>query len=381
MKKEILVTMDTNILRDDPYFQKADMDTFIKICNKGKIQLSISEIVVKEYKSQQLEEICKKFDEITQRLETKKDKTKNIDENKLLKITIDEIISAKNNYIGSIEKRFSAFVEKTNSIISPISENHGKKVMDDYFEGKPPFKTIKNRKDIPDSFIYHFINDQIIKNDFSKYCFITNDQELYNCVEADKKANVYHGIEEFVSENFIQKHIDEINIKMKEDVKQFVRDNIEKHQNQLHELLNKELEKELPYKEIIDESIKDDNCTGHISMHYGSDNMDFNYNTINFINDEMMTLDFSCEVEAGLEYYIFKQDYYCLDFEEQKRISISDHNKHYFEAEEVVQLSLSGKIAIKLDDYSEIEDITKTLDNYELFLDNIESIYINNEGI
>ncbi len=348
---------------------------------KGKIQLSISEIVVKEYKSQQLEEICKKFDEITQRLETKKDKTKNIDENKLLKITIDEIISAKNNYIGSIEKRFSAFVEKTNSIISPISENHGKKVMDDYFEGKPPFKTIKNRKDIPDSFIYHFINDQIIKNDFSKYYFITNDQELYNCVEADKKANVYHGIEEFVSEKFIQKHIDEINIKMKEDVKQFVRDNIEKHQNQLHDLLNKELEKELPYREIIDESIKDDNCTGHISIYYGSDNIELDYITINFINDEMMTLDFSCEVEAGLEYYIFKQDYYCLDFEEQKRISISDHNKHYFEAEEIVQLSLSGKIAIKLDDYSEIEDITKTFDNYELSLDNIESIYINNEDI
>lgn len=376
MKKEIFLSLDTNILRNDPYFKKSYMDTFLKLCKKGKIQLGLSEIVVNEYKSQQYEELLNKTEELITRFETKKSKAKNMEEMSSLSNILKNLTGIKKDYIKSIDMRFEDFLDKSESEVHKISDGQASKVMSDYFGGFKPYKKRKSREDIPDSFIYNFYKEKVEMDEYKNYYFISRDEKLRQSITFISKNNVFSSIEEFIKSKEIEEHIYEIDIYMKDELKEYVTDNISLKETEITSLLESQLTKELPYKTINDSSINDDNNEGLITTIYGLSDKSINFNEIDFVNEGMFTIPFECEMEVGIEFYIYKQDYFCLDPDDQKYISISDHNDHYFEAEQEFNLRISGNVSGLLAEYTYEDEVDSIFEDIEFELESIESMDI-----
>ena len=74
-------------------------------------------------------------------------------------------------------------------------------------------------------------------------------------------------------------------------------------------------------------------------------------------------------------YYLFKADYYALRYEESP--SISDHNDHYFEAEDEFEVSVSGTAVLIVDkDNLDAEDFSECVVEGSMAIDSIDSIWL-----
>src|SRR5271163_391520 len=64
---------------------------------------------------------------------------------------------------------------------------------------------------------------------------------------------------------------------------------------------------------------------------------------------------FEALVECQINYAIFISDYYSLSDEESARISISDLNDHYYDAEETFTVQVTGTLSLTLNE-DDLED-------------------------
>ena len=87
--------------------------------------------------------------------------------------------------------------------IHPIDSVIGRAVMESYFTGGPPFKGIKNRNDIPDSFIWQAILD--IKRSVGELTVLVADTRLNKAFEDEGGMHVYQSIDLFVASPAFQR--------------------------------------------------------------------------------------------------------------------------------------------------------------------------------
>ena len=99
-------------------------------------------------------------------------------------------------------------------------------------------------------------------------------------------------------------------------------------------------------------------------------------------NNNLFVVKFTLVVECELSYYIYKADYYTINDDKYKRISIHDWNDHYFSAEETYQLNVEGIISVK-GDSTPLElsllldnELLEFLEETDISIDSITSIEV-----
>ena len=331
------VVLDTNIFTADHVFCRTEMIIFQSLCNEGKIELLIPDIVLREFITQEQERAHDAEKKILKELNSycnivygnEKDTKINI-RNKI------NIIFEKTN--EKIQARIDKFLNETNAKILKSKPRDLSETLDRYFSGDKPFKKIKARDDIPDCLIYLNIID--IKEE--ELIFISDDSNIRKAVQSEGVI-VFQNLADFVNSDRIKKLLE---IKRIDDLLYFQLQKLlcnEKFINLFHDAL----EQNLSYKTIKDKRIPDDNNEGTITGIMGIYPTEFSKDEIIKHGGGLFSVPFYCEIDAYLDYFFYKADYCIFDEDRTNDISVEDWNDHYYKAEEEYPLICNGKLGLR----------------------------------
>jgi rRNA-processing protein FCF1 len=354
------VILDTNILSADHTFTKTDMVILRRLCNEGKIELIIPEIVLKEFATQEQEKAMTSGKNVLREI-NKYCKTVYGTEKNALMNTISDITITLAEANKKIQERIETFISETNAKILVPNIDEYKETFDRYFKGEKPFKAIKARDDIPDALT--FVQLKSIKDD--ELVFISKDERFREAVKCESII-VFSSLSEFIKTDRINKFVE---LSKLDDLLYYALPNILENEKLLS-LVHEALENELPYKTVYDERIPDDNNEGTITGIMGVDPTEFTKDEITKHGSGLFTIPFYCEIDAYLEYYYFKADYYCLDEDRMREISIEDWNDHYYEAEEEYPLICTGVLGLQFNPNMSYDEVSNN--NQEIIINDLK---------
>ena len=205
----LAVTLDTNIFHAAKYdfSERSDLSLLVEYVEKGRIKLFLSDIVVQEAKRHIIQQVDDAYS-CAQRFT--KDLNKMISQEVTTHFELDRLynfVKNKKEQERLKEKRvsdFDRFLRRSNAQLLKAELIDLEKVIDDYFQMKPPFENnTKKRKEFPDAFIASQINNMfgddetiaIISNDngFVSACqtapnhlFFDSLRKLYDCINQEE---------------------------------------------------------------------------------------------------------------------------------------------------------------------------------------------------
>lgn len=196
MNYKIPLIIDSSIYKQIPKLNSPLFIQLIKYIRLNIFELYIPEIVENEYLTWIRKESQEAYDTVVKATESLNKYYE--DENIMgFELKYNFAASVAGNQINEILKKifdnWRKFKINTNATILPINNNHGKIVMDAYFYGKTPFKSVKNRADIPDAFIYYSMLDLLKRN--KRIVFISQDKEFCNKI-AEKRISIFTNLSE-----------------------------------------------------------------------------------------------------------------------------------------------------------------------------------------
>jgi len=128
-------------------------------------------------------------------------------------------------------------------------------------------------------------------------------------------------------------------------------------------------------KKIYSRSIPDDNHEAIVTGFYDAQNVNVDFDELSYFGQGEFGVPFTFDTTVSVVYYIFKADFYAID--EDKMPSVSDHNDHYFEAEDEIEVRVSGTVKLKIQTEllpSISEEILS--DNLKITIDSIDEIEV-----
>lgn len=189
MTKKTHIIVDSTILRSNPFLETGEGPWLKKLSNDEHVIIHLSEIVMNEVITQ-LQESYKKTTTIALQEFSKKTKKNDLPTdftNKLKDLEED----VNNIYNGKSQKLIDFYNSKT-FMIELIIHEDTKNVFENYFSGSGNFRKIKDRSDIPDSFIFELVKRVCTKN---QSIFISGDENLQKATECFPNLKVYGSIE------------------------------------------------------------------------------------------------------------------------------------------------------------------------------------------
>ena len=122
---------------------------------------------------------------------------------------------------------------------------------------------------------------------------------------------------------------------------------------------------------ITDGAIPDDNNEATISSFGDVESIELEMNNLLYYGSGSVGIPFELEIDVYAYYYLFKADYYGMEYPP----SVSDHNDHYFEAEDEFRATVQGIATVEFDrDNLDFNDFSNSLDLESLKIDSVESI-------
>lgn len=340
------VVIDTSVLRQDPRREKAAIRGLERLASGRKITVHFPQFVREEFVSQQTAELGKRLKDIDGALSAiaRSVKGEELDESAdRIKGDISEFGSGALVAVGT---EFEKWVEHIHGTIHPIADSHGRRVMQAYFDGTPPFKAPKNRLDIPDSFIWECMLDLQAK--YEVIHVISADGALSACAQSHPGMISYDSLETFVQSEACQQALQEI---AAETVSRNMR-RAEELLSEAERLLRAEVEAqlvgELDGKDVKGRNIPDDNNEAVVVAVNEPDQLSFDFEDVDYFGEGELGIAFAASIVCTLNYAIFKSDYYCLSDEKAEGISIDERNDHYYDADEEYTLEVSGRVLVSM---------------------------------
>jgi len=151
----IRAALDTSIFRRDPQLRGGSFEALARLAEAGYVDIFIPEPVAREFvslptnKASAVSGLRKALSDLRR---TMPDAFAQAIE------SFEGDVTAQIKEIeNSAESVFNAWVTRTHAELVGPSGDHAQRVLDKYFEGKPPFKTRKSRADFPDAFIVEIL--------------------------------------------------------------------------------------------------------------------------------------------------------------------------------------------------------------------------------
>jgi hypothetical protein len=350
----------------------------VRLVKGNAVQLHVPEITKREFTGQQREKIETSLKDVVAAL----NKLRRIVDYDQLGIFTSETIeavkqaSAKAKTVA--EGEFADWLNDLKATESAIVIGDAQGAFNDYFDGAPPFKNIKNRDDIPDAFIWQAVKRLAAKH--KELHFVVGDNTLRAAAEDHKGITTYAGLDEFVQIDECQNALKKISANENREAN---RDQVLARLPHITAGLKKSLQSDmvnaLVGKEVEDSSIPDDNNEGRVIGVGEADNVEFDFTQIEYYGDDDIGISFTASVECTLNYAVYKADYYGLDEDKMAQMSIDERNRHYYDVDEEYTLTVKGVLSLKIDgemleaelEDGELDDIILQADT-EIELNEIE---------
>lgn len=339
------------------------------------IRLHIPYVVMREFQTQQREIYSKDLDKAiygVSGLARKQLDSALLDNLNDIK---EKLEKDSESILDSAESQFTDWAKNIGAEIYPLCIDQTNAALEAYFQGKPPLKSVKNRNDIPDSFIVQSVNK--LRSEVGEIHVVVEDVKIRDAFSVGDKITTYENLSDFIESEPIQHELNDLDLI--DNIDQIV-DAIEQNENDNPEIMNfiaNNVGESIVWKTFTDSSIRDDNNEATINSYGESEDVELCFNDIAYYGNGQFGIPFDLKILVLADYYIFKSDFYCMDPEKEHVPYVSDHNKHYFEAEEEFELCISGLVSIEIDrDNINLEDIALSINEEDFVIDEITDIQL-----
>jgi hypothetical protein len=367
------VVLDTNIYRQNPSRDNLHFRALERL-SKGKIiRLYIPYIIMREFQTQQREIYSKDLDKALSGVTGLT--RKQLDSALLYKLKDikEKLENDSESILDGAEAQFTDWAKDIGAEIYPLCIDQTNAALEAYFQGNTPLNSVKNRNDIPDSFIVQSINK--LRSEVGEVHAVVKDGKVRDAFSGDDKITTYEDLPGFIESEPIQNELKDLDLI--DNIGQIV-DAIEQYESDNSEIMNfiaNNVGKSIVWKTFSDPSIPDDNNEATINSYDEAEDVELHFKEIAYYGNGQFGIPFDLKISVLADYYIFKSDYYCMDPEREHVPHVSDHNKHYFEAEEEFELCVSGLISIEIDrDKINLEDVSECIDEEHFAIDEITDI-------
>jgi len=361
------VVLDTNIYRQNPSRDNLHFKALERL-SKGKIiKLHIPYIVMREFQTQQREIYSKDLDKAISGVSGLARKQLDVALLDDLKDIKEKLENDSESILDGAESQFTDWAKDIGAEIYPLCIEQTNEALEAYFQGKPPLKSVKNRNDIPDSFIVQSINK--LRSEVGEVHAVAEDGKLRDAFVDDDKIATYESLSDFIESEPIQDELKDLDLI--DNIGQIV---------DISEIMNfiaNNVGESIVWKAFTDPSIPDDNNEATINSYGEAEDVELYFKDIAYYGNGQFGIPFDLKMLVLADYYIFKSDYYCMDPEREHVPHVSDHNKHYFEAEEEFELCITGLVSIEIDrDNINLEDMSDCINEEDFVIDEITDMQL-----
>jgi hypothetical protein len=371
------IVIDTNIYHKDQTRTKLPFQALTRLCKAGVVQLHIPYVVEREFQTQlvsgakeKLESTQKGLDYLIQ-YESKAERLTS------MKSLLEDLIADEAEIIGNVDASFLTWAATVGAVRHAISEANAKAAFEAYFLGTSPLTSPKVRSDIPDSFIFQTIVD--LSKTSTQLFVISSDGKVAQASDALEGITVYKNLGSFIETDAIQEEI--LHLDVVENLP-LIRAALEKHEtenNEISYVLRKDANEKIVGRTVHSHSIPDDNHEATIQGYYDPENIEMDLNSLLYFGGGEFGLPYSYTTTVELVYYIYKADYYALH--DDVSPSVTDHNDHYYEAEEEREVIVRGvlKIIVPAAVLAQISTEEALDGNVEISIDSVDSVELTND--
>ena len=209
----IHLVLDSSIFRKSPRLDSPEFAVLSEMMKAGRVTLHIPYVVEREITStlerDQHERLSRAISNISKalRYEPRGEKSKK------LELTLEKLTEDLKDLISERVNALHLWMDEFGAVRHEITLEQSNKALDAYFNGNPPLKQPKSRKDIPDAFIFQQIAD-LKRCHGSDLAIVVEDGALRTACEGISITcwkNLLEffaspGVQEFFSESIIREN-------------------------------------------------------------------------------------------------------------------------------------------------------------------------------
>jgi hypothetical protein len=340
----IHVLLDSSIYRNDPTRQRLGFRTLAGLCEKKLVTLHIPSIVIREFTTHLVLEAEAVLAEAVRSVKKLSRVGGPDKERAFVEGSFNELKSFTGRYGEYAAQNFDDWLIRLNAIKHEVRADCLADVLNRYFKGEPPFKTIKSREDFPDAFIWQIVRDLAQKQ---QLLTVIADKNLRSAISQISRVVAFDSLEALIEssaiqdlfpENFVRKHeVDILNLfKLTPTVFDLpIIDGVEAElmdTSVLHTINDNEDEAEIVEIEDVDK-------------------VKIDFAGAQYFGNNIFRIPFKARVRAVLDYFLMKSTYYGMSDEERDVIDVqdSDWNDSTMWVRESRYLEVQGELAISID--------------------------------
>jgi len=344
-KKPFQVFLDTSVLSGAPRRDSAAFRVLEILAKNGFVVLHLSDVTVREFVSQQESALKKAIEKAQNALQDIQRRVPNGERRiaTALQRTSDALTALHEKLACFAEEEFTDWLQSVRAVVHRPQPTHGDRVLDAYFTGSLPFKSKKNRSDFPDAFIFECLKD--LTSEVERVHAVIADTNLRAAASTLEGVMVYENLDQLLTSPDFQARFRHTYLKYN---LQLLRTYLQDNPSIFDDVIKHDLVDALSFEEVESPVIPDDNENAFIIAVDEAYNIELQSDDIAYYGEGYILVPFSAWVEVLGSYCIYKADYYTLDEERARRISISEHNDHYYDAEEDFTVQVTGTLRIVL---------------------------------
>jgi hypothetical protein len=339
MAKHRLI-LDTNIYRKNPRRDNLPFSALSRLCKAAVVQLYVPYVVLREFQTQQSIQ-CRKH------LAAVVSATRSLDGvpgapedlSPQLGQLVGQLTAREAEIASATEKYFLDWVKDNKAVVVDLSADQARAAIEAYFIGDAPLKAPKVRDDIPDSLIFQAVRELAS----SPVTVICEDGNLRIACAAIANVTVFSSLAEFIESAGVQDEIKELDVIQKIGPIVDALEKLEEETSEFTAMVRGKIGEALMWKKIEAHSIPDDNHEASISGYSDPEDIELNFGEAAYFGGGEFGIPFSATLQVTGIYYLFKGDVYLA---EERDVRLSDHNDHYYEAEESFEVVVEGLVKV-----------------------------------
>ena len=340
------VLLDSSIYWTDPKRTKAGFKAITRLAVAGRIQLHLPHYVRKEFLTKQSAQLSRWFDEM-KRAGTSILRTINHDETvDTVEQILDKVEVLSSSIMATATEEFDGWIDDTKTEIHEVDDSHGKRVTDAYFAGTDPFESPKKRDDFPDAFIYQAVQD--LAEQHGRLYMIVADLNFRESCERLEKVTTHCSIENFIGLPECQALIRELDEAALNSNIVRARELLPQKTKVLQDELDDQIVNLVPDTTIWISDTPSETGEATVESIGTPSSTHLIFNEVAYYGDGRLVVPFLAVAECAISYFIYKPDWYGMDYEESKHISTTDWNKHYVLAEDYREIDVRGGLILDL---------------------------------
>lgn len=341
------IAIDTNTI-SKLKISHASYKAIRRLVESENLIVNIPYIVKREFETQTIHSVTQDYDKAITCLKSLSRKVYDVAE---VKVISDKLSNIDEEIINSAKESNKVFFAGWSPRFHNIDHTQTIDSLEAYFQGTLPFKKIKDKNDIPDSFLCRGIESLKEVNSIENMIVITNDDKVLDNFYKKDGYSLHRTIDDFLNTSSIQDLLKSSGLYLK--IKKYVKKplnlikKIEQDKPILRDYLKHSVGEFICEKTITYVSMSGDDQEALITSSDDAEKADIDFENPIYYGGDQIGFNFRLTVWVNAMFYIRNHN---IDTYHHKYESpIIEYNNRYYEDEDCFHLKVTGIVSIKID--------------------------------